>query len=154
MFAPIGVVQAKVLAELSNLDDPRLKHIVRCYSAWIQDSTLYIQMELCDSSLRKVNLTENQKTDCFAQISSALVLIHERNIVHLDIKPDNIFVVRNVSNNAEKFTFKLGDFGIAIKRGDEVFRTGDSRYADVSMMFVSRLIDSSKVTALFPLRAF
>jgi serine/threonine protein kinase len=102
--------------------------------------------------LRTENLTNNQKINCFTQITSALVLIHEHDISHLDIKPDNIFVVRNSSKSADHLTFKLADFGIMVRTGDKVFRPCDSRYADVNTILFTKneLLDTKKVNALFP----
>ena len=39
------------------------------------------------------------------EVLLALELVHQRGMVHLDIKPDNIFVKNNI--------YKLGDFGLA-----------------------------------------
>ncbi|KAL3797419.1 hypothetical protein HJC23_010545 [Cyclotella cryptica] len=112
-----------VLAQLSSLNDLRVKHI---------------------------------KIDCFTQITSALVLIHEHDISHLDIKPDNIFVVRNSAKSADQLTFKLGDFGIAVRSGDKVFQQGDSRYADANTFLFTKneLLDTKRVNAWFPFIAF
>ena len=140
-----------MLAQLSSLNDSRVKHIVRYYNAWIEETTLYIQMERCHNSLRTENLTNNQRIDCFTQITSALGLIHEHDISHLDIKPDNIFIVRNSSKSADQLTFKLGDFGIAVRTGDKVFKLGDSRYADVNAFLFTKneVLDTKKVNAWF-----
>lgn len=40
------------------------------------------------------------------QISLALQHMHSQNIVHMDVKPDNIYVVDETS-------YKLGDLGLA-----------------------------------------
>lgn len=72
--------------------------------------------------------------ECLAQLSSALCYIHERGVVHRDVKPQNIFY-----NSAEN-KLKLGDFGIskffrklAEQRGDgwECDENNDERAEDV-----------------------
>lgn len=50
--------------------------------------------------------TENQILDWFTQICLAIKHIHDRKILHRDIKSQNIFLMKNG-------TVKLGDFGIA-----------------------------------------
>ena len=65
-------------------------------------------------------LSEYKSRHWFKQIGTALKFMHERKIVHLDIKPRNIFYVYNDRNhcnwskNALDMTFKLGDFGLSI----------------------------------------
>ena len=55
------------------------------------------------------------------QIAKALQFIHERGIVHLDVKPDNIYVKNGV--------YKLGDFGCATLLDQSLpVEEGDARY--------------------------
>lgn len=48
------------------------------------------------------------------QFTQLLNEIHAQNVIHLDIKPSNIFI----DGNAEEFTIRLGDFGLAIRKND------------------------------------
>ena len=69
---------------------------------------IYIKMELL-TPLTKVlgkEITEEQTVQLGIDMCNALVLCKSRNIVHRDIKPQNIFVSKDGN-------FKLGDFGIA-----------------------------------------
>ena len=74
---------------------------------------LYIQMEYCSTTLRKLiddgdmaKMEENEKWRLIRQILEALVYIHSRKIIHRDLKPGNIFV--DTEGN-----IRLGDFGLA-----------------------------------------
>jgi tRNA A-37 threonylcarbamoyl transferase component Bud32 len=51
--------------------------------------------------------------DVILQIAEALHYIHGRQIVHCDIKPENIFLCRLPSTERRKFQVKLLDFGLA-----------------------------------------
>ena len=69
---------------------------------------IYIRMELLIPLMKVLDHidTEEQVIKVGRDICNALVLCRSRNIVHRDIKPQNIFVSKNGD-------YKLGDFGIA-----------------------------------------
>ena len=70
---------------------------------------IYIRMELLTSLTTvsaKYDFTRNQVVKIGIDICNALMLCEKNNILHRDIKPDNIFV----SGHGD---YKLGDFGIA-----------------------------------------
>jgi len=54
------------------------------------------------------DLTEREVAGFVGQILAAVEYLHSRNIVHLDIKPENI-----LCENRNDFTLKLVDFGLA-----------------------------------------
>ncbi|XP_015284536.1 PREDICTED: serine/threonine-protein kinase Nek5-like [Gekko japonicus] len=95
----------------------KMKHpnIVAFYSSLQEKNKLYIIMEYCDGGdlmqkiqqQRGVLFEEDKILDWFVQISLGLKHIHDRKILHRDVKAQNIFL----SNNGK--TVKLGDFGIA-----------------------------------------
>ena len=58
----------------------------------------------------------------YQQMAEALRHLHGRNIVHMDVKPDNIYAAREGSG------FKLGDFGLATaSSGAACCQEGDAR---------------------------
>ena len=60
-------------------------------------------------------------------MASALAVIHAKGLVHLDLKPDNIYVLNGV--------YKLGDFGRATRAdGSMDIEEGDSRYMPLEML--------------------
>ncbi|KAI1125929.1 Pkinase-domain-containing protein [Nemania abortiva] len=96
-----------------------LKHpgIVELY-AWFEDSScIYIILEyaaggdLCDALRRETRFSEQHAAACIAQVASALAHMHSKNIMHRDIKLENILL----SLNGE---VKLADFGLSILSPD------------------------------------
>ncbi|XP_062981350.1 serine/threonine-protein kinase Nek5 [Elgaria multicarinata webbii] len=95
----------------------RMKHpnIVAFYSSLQEKNKLYIIMEYCDGGdlMKRINMQrgvlfdEDKILGWFVQISLGLKHIHDRKILHRDVKAQNIFL----SNSG--MTAKLGDFGIA-----------------------------------------
>jgi len=87
------------LAALSDRTDTATFHIVRYHQAWMEQERLYIQTELCTTTLQaQMQLAApNQlplltRYKCLREILLALNFIHNNQMVHLDIKPENIFV--------------------------------------------------------------
>uniref|UniRef100_A0A670I219 non-specific serine/threonine protein kinase n=1 Tax=Podarcis muralis TaxID=64176 RepID=A0A670I219_PODMU len=102
----------KEVAVLSKMKHP---NIVAFYTAFQENNKLYIIMEYCDGGdlmkriilQRGVLFDEDKILSWFVQISLGLKHIHDRKILHRDVKAQNIFL----SNNG--VIAKLGDFGIA-----------------------------------------
>ncbi|XP_073701281.1 serine/threonine-protein kinase Nek5-like [Garra rufa] len=95
----------------------KMKHpnIVAFYKSFYDRNNLYILMEYCDAGdlMNRIRMqrgkpfTEQQIMDWFVQICLGLKHIHDRKILHRDIKAQNIFLTQG------GLKVKLGDFGIA-----------------------------------------
>ncbi|CAI9297184.1 unnamed protein product [Lactuca saligna] len=116
-----ALMEVQALAALGYHDN-----IVGYNTSWFEDEKLYIQMELCDHSLSMINYStrlcqEGEVLEAMHQIAKALQYIHEKGIVHLDVKPENIYVKNGV--------YKLGDFGCSsLLDGSLPIDEGDARY--------------------------
>lgn len=115
------------------------RNIVRYFSSWLEDGKLHIQTELCECSLRDrlaercrrgtVSDPRFQEKDLILvlrDVSCGLAVLHARNFVHLDIKPDNILVSRGAEG-----CYKIADLGLAVAAmgsGCDDISEGDCRY--------------------------
>ena len=86
---------------------------------------IYIKMELLTPLVKTLGreISEEQVINIGIDMCSALVMCKEQNIVHRDIKPQNIFVSKDG-------VYKLGDFGIAktAERTTSGTKTGTYKY--------------------------
>ena len=108
--------EAKLLRQL---DHP---YIVKYVDSGVNHGKLWIAMEYCaggdlDEYLiakRKLSvfLTEAEALGIFAQVALALSYIHEKHILHRDLKSKNIFLSAPAVAGKVPIV-KLGDFGIA-----------------------------------------
>ena len=91
-------------------------YIVKYYESFEEDNNYFIVMEYCEkgdlgsylSKLKKNNirLTENEIWKFFIEISLGLTYIHNKKILHRDLKSKNIFLNKDLN-------IKIGDLGIA-----------------------------------------
>uniref|UniRef100_A0A182JJK6 Membrane-associated tyrosine- and threonine-specific cdc2-inhibitory kinase n=1 Tax=Anopheles atroparvus TaxID=41427 RepID=A0A182JJK6_ANOAO len=111
------------------------ENCVKLHQAWEQDDTLYMQMELCRENLEVYAREQQQLSDeriwsILLDLLLALKSLHDRNLIHLDIKLDNILVT-------DDGTCKLADFGLVFdlsKGNTENATEGDSRYLAPELM--------------------
>ncbi|RWS29690.1 serine/threonine-protein kinase PLK1-like protein, partial [Leptotrombidium deliense] len=90
------------------------KHIVQFNSYFEDKNFIYIVLELCskrslmEMHKRRKTLTEPEIRYFVRQIADACLYLHERKIVHRDLKLGNLFL-------NEVMELKVGDFGLATR---------------------------------------
>ncbi|CAM9176284.1 unnamed protein product [Lampetra fluviatilis] len=135
-------------------------HVVRYYSAWAEDDHMIIQNEYCNGgSLQGAvsegagegrSFTEQQLRELLLQVARGLKYIHASSLVHMDIKPSNIFIARRVMspNPAEardegddedvasstSVVYKIGDLGHVTLTSDPQVEEGDSRFLALEVL--------------------
>jgi tRNA A-37 threonylcarbamoyl transferase component Bud32 len=79
-----------------------------------------------------------------AQICTALGALHEMGIVHRDVKPANVFLTHDDSQNGEGFVVKLVDFGVAMmpELGEQHEVAGTPAYMSPEQVRGERGIDA------------
>ncbi|KAJ8269077.1 hypothetical protein COCON_G00116840 [Conger conger] len=128
-------------------------HVVRYYSAWAEDDHMIIQNEYCDGGSLHDAITKKEKLgalflepelmDLLLQVSMGLKYIHSSGLVHLDIKPSNIFICQRLPANtggegeseeeedgslSTAVLYKIGDLGHVTSSSSPQVEEGDSRF--------------------------
>jgi len=106
------------VAVLRGLDHPG---IVRYHEHFVHEDSLCVVMHYCEggdlSQLIKRRaksetfFEEHEVIDLFVQIVMALHYVHQKHILHRDLKTQNIFITK--ARDGSMGLVKLGDFGIA-----------------------------------------
>ncbi|XP_054710957.1 serine/threonine-protein kinase NIM1-like [Uloborus diversus] len=109
--------------EVSAMESIRHPHIIRLFEVMETPSKLFLAMEFAEGGelFHRIatggRIPEQDAKTIFAQLTSAVAHMHKHNIVHRDLKAENVFITgKNV---------KIGDFGFSthIQNPKEVLLT-------------------------------
>jgi len=139
-------IEAQIIARLEH------PHIVPIYDFWREPDRAFIVMRWLDGGSIRSRFTPASFIDgptaskLISDIGSALHFVHQRDIIHRDIKPDNILV--DSSDN-----YYLTDFGIAIdmkhvdKVDSEFLRIGTPDYMSPEQILTDTVTYKSDIYA-------
>ncbi|GAA5837877.1 hypothetical protein JCM11251_004686 [Rhodosporidiobolus azoricus] len=106
------------ILRLFSTDENRSPHLISLVDAWEQSGHLFIQTELCPSGNLAYwleayghdheTLDEARVWKILAELTSGVAHLHSRGVLHLDLKPANVFIT-------DKGHLKIGDFGLATR---------------------------------------
>ncbi len=123
-FSELFKSEAKVLEESNH------KNIVNYYDSFEENNSIYLVIEYVEGlTLREYyqkGKTLSHTMDIFGEILEGIEYIHNKNILHRDIKPDNIIINYSKEKN---LSVKLIDFGSACwldKKDDDFVRVTKS----------------------------
>lgn len=103
--------QQDIIHEIEIVSKFESPNIVAYYHHFWQDELLFLVMEYCPGGSLRDKMTKglietNEVFNWIQTLSQCLGKVHEKGIIHHDIKPDNILF-------SENGTIKISDFGIA-----------------------------------------
>ncbi len=103
--------QDDIIYEMQMVTKFNHPNIVLYKHHFVQEDLLYIVMEYCPLGslrdlMRKEKITSTFVWKWMSELTETLQLVHDKEIIHHDIKPDNILFTENR-------TIKITDFGVA-----------------------------------------
>jgi wee1-like protein kinase len=131
-------------------------NVIRYYNAWIEEQCLYLQCEFCSGGSVEQRVaaggvfSEPELCVLFRQMAGALAHIHAHELVHLDVKPENMFIATGGPApvvDAGASVYKLGDLGLISAVSDvNSFEDGDSRYLPTELLNADATTSSVDLT--------
>lgn len=135
-YSTQALMELKIL-ELLNLQiDPKDEyHIIRKHDHFIYKKHTCIVFELLDLNLYDLlkknhhsGLTLKTISYLIKDVLEAVYHVHKINIIHTDIKPENVLLKIEKEVNVNKITVKLTDFGSACYKNNTFNKYIQSRY--------------------------
>ncbi|XP_020857643.1 serine/threonine-protein kinase 33 isoform X1 [Phascolarctos cinereus] len=110
--------------EVNILKSVNHEHIIHLQQVFETPKRMYLVMELCeDGELKgilnsKGHFSENETRQIIGDLGSAIAYLHKKDIVHRDLKLENILVKSRYTNekNETNFNIKVTDFGLAVQK--------------------------------------
>lgn len=112
------VKEGRLLNKICQADDEAVRYIVPVNEVIEANNTAYFVMQYLEGgSLRRMVLnsgamTEERALTLIKPIARAVDFIHHHNVLHMDIKPENIVMHRNLMTGQEEPV--LIDFGVSL----------------------------------------
>ncbi|XP_054438348.1 serine/threonine-protein kinase 33 isoform X2 [Pteronotus mesoamericanus] len=110
--------------EVNILKIVKHEHIIHLEQVFETPKKMYLVMELCeDGELKEIlnkkgHFSENETRWIIQNLASAIAYLHNNDIVHRDLKLENIMVKSSFidANNEMNLNIKVTDFGLAVKK--------------------------------------
>eukprot|EP00066_Takifugu_rubripes_P019262 XP_011608528.1 PREDICTED: serine/threonine-protein kinase 33 isoform X1 [Takifugu rubripes] len=107
--------------EINILKQVNHAHIIHLQEVYNTSKMIYLVTELCVGGelkqllLQRNFFTEDETKHIICCLADAVDYLHKRNIVHRDLKLENILVKNSIVDNNDKINIKVTDFGLSVQ---------------------------------------
>ncbi|CAL8380489.1 unnamed protein product [Arctogadus glacialis] len=98
-------------------------HIIQLKEVFETPKNMYLVTELCDGGdlkellQKKSCFTEEESRHIITNLAQAIVYLHKKDIVHRDLKLENILLKGSYQGDKHGLNIKVTDFGLSVKKG-------------------------------------
>ncbi|XP_039991122.1 serine/threonine-protein kinase 33 [Xiphias gladius] len=98
-------------------------HIIHLKEVYDTPRMMYLVTELCAGGelmqllQQKTFFTEDETRHIICSLADAVVYLHKRDIVHRDLKLENILVKNSLDDDNDRINIKVTDFGLSVQTG-------------------------------------
>uniref|UniRef100_A0A673FRI9 Serine/threonine-protein kinase 33 n=2 Tax=Sinocyclocheilus rhinocerous TaxID=307959 RepID=A0A673FRI9_9TELE len=110
--------------EVSIMKQVKHEHIIRLEEVFETPKRMYLVTELCEGGdlkdllQKNKHFTEEETRHIIKSLSEAIVYLHKKDIVHRDLKLENILVKSfHQGNDNDVVNIKITDFGLSVQKG-------------------------------------
>ncbi|KAM9764664.1 serine/threonine-protein kinase 33 isoform 1-T1 [Menidia menidia] len=109
--------------EINILRQVNHTHIIHLEAIYSTAGMIYMVMELCSGGdlkkllQQKKFFTEDETRNVIFCLADAVVYLHKKDIVHRDLKLENILVKNSLDEDDGRIDIKVADFGLSVKTG-------------------------------------
>ena len=105
----------KITKDLARLHELNHRNIVKVLDVFQRETVIWVMMEFCNkgdlnSYFQTSRIPDTEMLSIMIDIANGVEYLHSKNVIHRDIKPDNILITRGLQNSAKLTDFDLSRF--------------------------------------------
>ncbi|CAF4383135.1 unnamed protein product [Rotaria sp. Silwood2] len=140
--------EVKLLTEVNHTN------LIQLHEVLESSQKLYLIVELCEGGelggcIKKIGpLPEETVKQIMSKLISALHYLHKMNIVHRDLKLENILLKNSPKNKTDEFDIRVTDFGLSSKQSITSTDSLFNDYCGTPLYMAPEILENKNYSAL------